>query len=77
MEQIEVKLLAWKGLYEELEQVQAQVAAAIEGGDVERVSVLKDEAARLAMRSDAALQAIHAALSQRSSCVATAPNHGA
>jgi hypothetical protein len=65
MERVLAKLTVWKGLYEELGRVQAQLVAALEAHDSERVECLKNEAARLAMRSDAALQELHEAVKQR------------
>jgi hypothetical protein len=62
MERVEAKLVAWKGLYEELGRVEGQVAAAVQAGEFKRAEDLKNQAARLAIRSDAALHAIHETL---------------
>jgi RNase adaptor protein for sRNA GlmZ degradation len=67
MERVEAKLIAWKQLYEEFGRVQAQVAVAIDARDFESAENLKDQMARLAMRSDAALHAIYEALAVRNS----------
>lgn len=74
MERVEAKLMTWKGLYDELGRVQAQIAAALEAGDFERVSALKDEAVRLAMRNDAALDAVHEALNRRRNAASATQN---
>jgi hypothetical protein len=64
MERVQAKMMVWKVLYDEVGRVNAQLAAALDC-DPDLAGELKTKAVRLAMRSDAALQAVHDAMKER------------
>jgi hypothetical protein len=66
MERVLARLNAWKGLYDELQRMNAQLAAEEQAdGATRHVEDLKVEMARLSARADAALDAVHEAITQR------------